>query len=581
MNLDGLRAWREARLCVRPLGVILATACVLSGVGDAMPARADEAARSAGEPLRLLVPAGLSSKDDASLIELQDRLQKQLRAQGLPVTGGEAARRAIGRRGSKDPAPWRDAEAERMKKCSQDVLYHVAFGRKEEAHQSADQCLGAAWNSIETLHRSNLVAAKTMNVCLYQVRELQHAKQSDAAWTKAVECLRLVPDGIYDATVHPPWTRELFAKVQKHYQKKKDVSLRVHSETPGCHVFLNGRRVGTTPFELRERPYGAYKVHLHCPESGHRSRVYTVEATPDVGSTLHVDTRFDGALQTRRQLLLRYKEDEELGRFVQSDARRVGYLAGVEQVWSVVSTAQGVRIDSIDLDEGQVLASAYLHAPAQVDSEDLDLTVRALSSDRSIDLRGEAPRAAEAHRSEASLASRSSLLPKQPSGADAHLAPWWVVGLGGAAIAGGFVLSQVWRDEDGDVEAPWLGLGLSSVGSLAAIGGLSYALPERDGVPWWGWLAAGGGAALVAQGVVSMAGDGGCASDLRDARGVCAEVHRNGVLNGSFAFLAAAPLLSVPVIYLLRGKPDLEEPRAVSELRVVPVSGGFGLSGRF
>src|ERR1700712_2697972 len=94
-----------------------------------------------------------------------------------------------------------------------------------------------------------------------------------------------------------------------------------------CSVYLNGRHLGTTPFQLDRAAAGDYRVQVECGRSV--GRVHVVQLG-DHAVSLLVDTQFDRTVASDPRLLLRYENRERareqavshailIGREVQAD----------------------------------------------------------------------------------------------------------------------------------------------------------------------------------------------------------------------------------------------------------------------
>jgi hypothetical protein len=124
----------------------------------------------------------------------------------------------------------------------------------------------------------------------------------------------------------------------------------------------------------------------------------------------------------------------------------------------------------------------------------------------------------------------------------------------------------------------WLNMGIamtvtSSVGASALVAAMPLALPKHDRTPWWAWLSGGLGVGVtafsIAYGITAdPKPDTSCKTTVLDPTDARACVNRGeqtslAVLTG----LTAAPLLTIPLVYLLRRKdssiaPSLEISRS-------------------
>jgi hypothetical protein len=134
----------------------------------------------------------------------------------------------------------------------------------------------------------------------------------------------------------------------------------------------------------------------------------------------------------------------------------------------------------------------------------------------------------------------------------------------------------------------WIDLGggiivSSSVGSAALVSAMPLALPEREKTPWWAWASGGAGVGLaafsIAWGITAESEpSSSCTTATLDPSVARACVKRGehtsvAVLTG----LTAAPLLTMPLVYLLRPSRAKLEP----SVDVGRSGAHFALRGRF
>jgi hypothetical protein len=120
-------------------------------------------------------------------------------------------------------------------------------------------------------------------------------------------------------------------------------------------------------------------------------------------------------------------------------------------------------------------------------------------------------------------------------------------------------------------QTKWLNLGTSILatsvtGAAALVAAMPLALPKRAKTPWPAWLAGGLGVGLaatsVALGVTAEAEPSGSCSQsmlgLTDATN-CIRRSRN-ITGAILAGMTAAPLLTIPLVYVFRPKEQSLEP---------------------
>lgn len=104
--------------------------------------------------------------------------------------------------------------------------------------------------------------------------------------------LRLAPSHVLDRDDYGPSVLARFERVRLEVQKSKRAPLKVRSTRPGADVFLDGRRVGATPYSGEHVP-GRYQLVLVHGDA------VSLPRTIDVGpSTVQVDLRFEGTVET-------------------------------------------------------------------------------------------------------------------------------------------------------------------------------------------------------------------------------------------------------------------------------------------
>jgi hypothetical protein len=172
-----------------------------------------------------------------------------------------------------------------------------------------------------------------------------------------------------------------------------------------------------------------------------------------------------------------------------------------------------------------------------------------------------------------------------------------LVGVGTASLMTGYILlapraglAETWVSgldmnpvvRDSATQQKWLNMGTaiiltSSVGAASLVAAMPLVLPRKAKTPWWAWLSGGLGiAAAAASGYLASTvnndpkPDVSCSStaiEAQDAR-LCvrrAETTALAILTG----VTAAPLLTIPLVYLIRPKeakvsvsPDIQLARA-------------------
>jgi hypothetical protein len=119
--------------------------------------------------------------------------------------------------------------------------------------------------------------------------------KQDAADEAFRRVLRLEPAFQLDPDYFAPSIRKHFDKLRTELARSRKEALAVRSSPSGAEVFLDGKRMGQTPFS-GEVPPGTYQVILD--KDGLSSFAHGVIVKSDL--TLHVDLKFEGAVLGRR-----------------------------------------------------------------------------------------------------------------------------------------------------------------------------------------------------------------------------------------------------------------------------------------
>ncbi len=116
--------------------------------------------------------------------------------------------------------------------------------------------------------------------------------------------LRLDPGLQLERDDYGPATIARFERVRVEVQKSKRAPLRVKSQPPGADVFLDGRRVGATPYSGEHVP-GRYQLVVAKGEN------VSLPRRVDVGpATVQVDLRFESTVETALMPCLAQESDE-------------------------------------------------------------------------------------------------------------------------------------------------------------------------------------------------------------------------------------------------------------------------------
>lgn len=424
------------------------------------------------------------------------------------------------------------------------------------------------------LNREAARAQQVLDTCLYMVRAYVETKNSAEARRQARECRRLVPRVEPSAFRHTPEVRELLAKVDDEMASEAPGTLEVQSTPTDCLVRINGVEFGRTPMSGIELPVGTYRMQVEC-EEGRRGRIHRVGIASGENA-FAFDAAFERAVRTRPVLHLEYESPVAWARRV-NHAGQVGEILGGANILVVSGLSSSVvRVDLSA--EGFEAASAWLAVrDGTPEMEDVRRALAALFEGRSVDFTGPHPIARaswhdEVPSSAAAVAvvveadsKRKSSVPRPRN---QRIAGWSLFGVGVASI-GASVGLHVWRGELGDrfIETPanlnaaqqWNDVRIG-VWTTAAFGGVATSaampllLPDYERTPWWGWALGAFGLGLtgyaIYEGVTMTSCPEPYIADQAAVRSCVARGQEAGRV--ALALAGAAPLLTIPLVYLFR-----------------------------
>jgi hypothetical protein len=442
-----------------------------------------------------------------------------------------------------DIQAWVDQSSQAIRNLAEGD-YNTALERLKEAQELSR-------SAAEELNREHERAQRMLDTCLYMVRVLLDTGAVSRATTLAQECRQLVPRVEPTAYMHPPEVLEVLEQVDIS-RAQKPRQLEVESDPSGCPVRANGVMLGETPLALHDLFPGEYRVQVEC-EPGRRGRVHTADVT--TGSTsVFVDLRFDLAVSTQPVLHLRYGSAEE-----ELEQR----VADVEQISKAVPARAFVLVSKplpdvleLELVSGTPLGQRGLAriktGPQGPTRGDIALASRALLEGKCTDFTPSDP---------VPLLCEGEAVPAEPAavptgGWPAHRPPkgQFITGLTLAS------LDSVRVDA---TQEKWLNLNTGiiiagAVGGAALVAAMPLVLPKRDKTPWLAWLSGGLGLGLTAFSIAwGVTADDkpptSCSSPSIDPIEARTCITRSeqvslAILTGA----TAAPLLTIPLVYLLR-----------------------------
>ena len=504
------------------------------------------------------------------------------------------------------PAPRLDGRTlRRWISLSDAAVDDLAEANYQRALEKSDAAHTISRESIEELNREPERSRRVFDTCLYKVRALLATQSESRAKAAARECRELVPRGEPSPYMHPPAVTELLDEIDA-LQTEQTGELRVESTPSGCAARLNGLLLGETPVSIGDLFPAKYRIQVEC-DAGRRGRVHAV--TVGAGTAQHrIDWRFDEVIETRPSLSLGYSTAPDEREHRLRDASRVALEIGADGIVLVsMPTVNTLELERFEIDEaGSPVSVALARLLANGDGPDA-FAVRSgaqtLSERRCLDFTSSEPTPLPCAHEELPAVVPVALderpARRRPRGQ--FIAGLTLVGVGVAGLTTGYVLLVPRRDaaldwvnevdsggQDPSAQQTWLDLrgaiiASASVGSAALVTAMPLALPKAEKTPWWAWVSGGVGLGLAAfsigWGVTAEAEPASsCSAPDLDSLEVRSCVNRGkrtsvALLTG----LTSAPLVTIPLVYLLRpGRARLEPEVEVGRNRAYLV-----LRGRF
>ena len=586
------------------------------------------------QPLGRATVVPLEAADDALRTEHVAQVEATLQAERMTVVAMHEARDRFTAR-SRPPRHPSESDVDALARAARDVVEHVAFGRVAQAEKSVREVIARAERTLESLNRETATARQLLDACLSLVRATLQEGRREIALEQATGCRRLVPDLVPSERANPANVIGVLAEADDLLRRMRIGRMSVNSAPEsGCAVYVNGRHLGTTPFELDRAAAGEYRVQVECGATP--GRVHVVQLG-DAPVELLVDTEFDRALVSEPRLSLRYPAGASSEARVVAHAANLGREVGVDDVILVQPNERGVNLLRVRVGQRRLIGRALARRgpDRRLAPQELAAAVVALNEARlvageprvNVESNGQreraasepAPAGAPLELAPSLAASDSSRPAPRPSSSpvtqdarelDANVPSdaadashgRWNVALGALAVAGGAVSygtsyalsakrarvleesresvresdSYVARLESWDA-ARRATYWSASVGVLAVSGG-AFALLSASArrLPWWVSAASGAlGSALATWGAIEVARGGPCADGAYDRR-ACGDA-REQRDRGALYLLSSAPLLALPLFAWLRPT-QRSAPRALLAPSAAPSLGAFAIA---
>ena len=545
-------------------------------------AQSDEASRSAEERRWLLVPAlsGGSEYGAQSVEELHtaaEALRQELVVRGQSVWRADRSSERFEVVGSAPAPQISQSDIDLWVERSRAAVRYLARADYKAARRELRAAQRLADRAAAELNREAARAQQVLDTCLFMVRAYVETKNPAEARRQARECRRLVPRVEPSAFRHTPEVRDLLAQVDEEMASEAPGMLEVRSTASDCLVRINGVEFGRTPLSDIELPVGAYRMQVECEEE-HRGRIHRV-GIQSGENVFAFDAALERAVRTRPVLHLEYDTPAAWGKRMDHASQVAAILGGANVLVASDVSSGVVRVDLSA--EGYEAASAWVAVrDGKAEAEDVRRAVDALFQGRSVDFVGRHPIARTSWRAEqasgvavgAATAAATEASSERNGGVPRprrqRIAGWSLFGVGVASI-GASVGLHVWRGELGDrfVDTPanlsaaqqWNDARIG-VWTTAAFGGVATSaampllLPNYERTPWWGWTLGAAGLGLtgyaIYEGVTMTRCPEPYIADQAAVRSCVARGQEAGRV--ALALAGAAPLLTIPLVYLFR-----------------------------
>lgn len=556
---------------------------------------------------RWLILPVTSAPDDTWLEPTASRVRTELSDHGVDVWSLQDATRQFEALGSAPAAEVTEGDIQQWVDQSSKAIRNLAEGDYTSALEQLNEAQTLSRSAAEELNREHERAQRMLDTCLYMVRVLLDTRAESRARSLARECRQLVPRVEPTAYMHPPGVVALLREVDAS-RAQQPRKLKVENETTGCAVRINGVMLGETPLELRDLFPGEYRVQVEC-EPGRRGRVHTADVTTGSTSVL-IDLRFDQAVSTQPTLHLHYESVEQEVEHHLADAERVTEAVPAGAI--LLLSKPNAKVLELELVGGtpphrRALARVAT-GPGGPSRGDVALASRALLQGKCTDFIPPEPVALPCGEEQAGSESVAEPVledgwPAQRTSRGQFISGLTLAGLGTASLFTGYGLLLPLRNAANEwfalidsgassssldgAQNKWLnvrtGIFLtSSVGGAALVAAMPLALPRHEETPWFAWLSGGLGVGLaafsIAYGVTGDKPGTSCTSSVTSRTDADACVVRAQRVSLSvLAGVTAAPLLTIPLVYLFRPRERAIE----AHIEGGPGRGYFGLKGEF
>ena len=540
----------------------------------------------------VLVPA--TPQEDVAWMEpVLEHLRRELGQRDISLRSPADAAAQFEKHGSAPASELSQSDVAAWEERSHQALIQLARHDYATALEQLEAAQALSRAAIDELNRDPQRAGLVLDSCLYAVRALLGSGKQAQAQAQAEECARLSLRAKPNAVMHPPDVRAFYSAAVDAGSEDAG-SLLIESAPSGCEVYVNGLSQGRSPRRLDRLMRGRYKVQVECDER--RGRAHSVDVAS--GSTeLRVDARFNQAIESATRLELRYAtwpDDEER----RADTRAIAESVRADAVLLMFAPREG-PIELRLIDQGaEPSGFARIRSDGEgPESAALAHAAESLLARRCVDLSSGETAQLDCATGVPIPGGEGRTSAKRANGPPRgqFISGVTLASVGTASLVTAFALygASVTRAADQMVASPsnenqarWLNMRfgtfyVGSAGAAALVTTMPLALPYRSKTPWWAWLSGGAGVALAATSI-ALAVASPPKPDLSRAADPQGYVDRARSTDGAFlAGVSAAPLLTIPLVYLLRR----DEKRGRAQLApqiIVDREGGFmGIQGRY
>jgi hypothetical protein len=528
------------------------------------------------------------------------RLSDELAARGISVWSPDGASKRFEVHGSTHAPAMTETAMRQWLEQSSAVLESLVQGDPARAYKHLRETEPLSLAKVVALNRDSRLAQKVFDTCLLGVRALLEIESSAQAEAMARECRQLAVTGEPTPYMHPPQVTEMLARLDAERAERTAV-IRVRSEPAACAVRVNGTMLGATPLDVPHLLPGDYAVQVECDADRPGRAHYTDVAVGTVD--VFVDARFDATVVTQPALALRYSDPTQADQHSDQDVAELATIVPAGAI--VLMSAPDTSTIELELLRGPVHDKAAFarikDGPTGPTRRDIALAARTLIDGECVDLTTIPPAVLPCGTEPLESAPVGDGWPPTRMPRGKYIAGVALASVGSAGLLAGYVLigpraraSEDWvRALDAgqggaSFQQKWIntGIGLvvtSSAGAAALVTALPLALPKQAKTPWWAWMSGGLGVGLaafsVAYGVTAESEPAtSCTSlvtDPTDAR-TCVR-HSERVSAAILTGATAAPLLTIPLVYLLRPANSKLTP----EIEVSRSSAYLGIQGEF